>query len=102
MDCLREERSDWLAQSREVQVELERNSEERANERVEQAAKVQEMTEQLQKQSKVSIMLPPPGQEIHVAISCPISLCCHSAQQVMSLCWKHLISLCLMLEKVIP
>lgn len=99
MDRLQEERSDWLAQSREVQVELERNSEERASERVEQAAKVQEMTEQLQKQSKVSVMLPPPGQEIHVAISCPTSLCCHSAQQVMSLCWKHLISLCLMLEK---
>lgn len=57
-------------------MELERNSEERASERVEQAAKVQEMTEQLQKQSKVSVMLPPAGQEIHVTISdlCVVTL----------------------------
>lgn len=61
VDCLRGERSDWLAQSREVQVELKRNSKERASEREKQAAKVKGMMEQLQQQSKVSIMPPPPG-----------------------------------------
>lgn len=69
---LQEERSDWLAQSRQVQVELEKTSEERASERAEQAAKVLELTEQLQQQSKVSVLLPLPVQMIHVTTSCPV------------------------------
>lgn len=69
MDSLQEERSDWLAQRRQVQAELERTSEERASERGEHAAKVQELNEQLQLQSKVSAVLPPAVQTISVTTS---------------------------------
>lgn len=82
-DSLQKEHSDWLAQ---VQADLKRNSEERASERVEQAAKVQELKEQLQQQSKVSALLPLPVQMISVKIFPPdvrpllysVSWLCHN------------------------
>lgn len=72
MASLQEERSDWLAQRRQVQVELERIIEEKASERAEQAAKIQELSEQLQQQSKVSPLLPPSVQMSHVTTSCSV------------------------------
>lgn len=68
--CLREERSDWLTQRRGLQVELESEKEEKMREREEQAAKVQKLTEHLQKQSKVSIIAPPLVQHTDVTLSC--------------------------------